>query len=234
VDTRAHIIEGLKEGFRYAFGSLPIRMILLLLGVTSLMGMSYVVLMPVFARDILHGGPRTLGFLMASAGIGALVATVYLASRRTIVGLGRLIPSSALLFAVGIMLFSVSHTLWISLVLLAITGFGMMLSMAASNIILQTIADDDKRGRVMSFYTIAFMGMAPIGSLVTGTLASKIGVTYTLIIGGAVCIASAIVFAGRLPLLRAAIHPIYRRMGIIPEVATGINAASELSVPPKE
>lgn len=230
----ARIVDGLKEGLSYAFGSLPIRMILLLLGVMSLTGMSYAVLMPVFARDILRGGPQTLGFLMAAAGIGALIATAYLASRKSIVGLGRLIPASAALFAAGLILFSLSRTLWISIVLLAIAGFGMMANMAASNTILQTIADDDKRGRVMSFYTVAFMGMAPIGSLIAGALASKIGVTWTLIFGGCVSIAAAAVFALRLPLLRAAIHPIYRRIGIIPEVATGLNSAAELAVPPED
>jgi MFS family permease len=230
----AHVLERLKEGLSYAFGSVPIRMILLLLGVMSLTGMSYAVLMPVFARDVLRGGPQTLGFLMASAGVGAMIATLYLASRRTVLGLGGLIPASAALFAAGLMLFSMSRALWLSLVLLAFTGFGMMVNMAASNTILQTISDDDKRGRVMSLYTVAFLGMAPLGSFLAGALASKIGVTYTLMAGGVVCMASAAVFASRLPLLRAAVHPIYRKIGIIPEVASGINAAAELSVPPKE
>jgi MFS family permease len=230
----AHVLERLKEGLSYAFGSVPIRMILLLLGVMSLTGMSYAVLMPVFARDVLRGGPQTLGFLMASAGVGAMIATLYLASRRTVLGLGGLIPASAALFAAGLMLFSMSRALWLSLVLLAFTGFGMMVNMAASNTILQTISDDDKRGRVMSLYTVAFLGMAPLGSFLAGALASKIGVTYTLMAGGVVCMASAAVFASRLPLLRAAVHPIYRKICIIPEVASGINAAAELSVPPKE
>jgi MFS family permease len=233
-DGKVRILEGVREGLSYAFGFLPMRMILSLLATISLTGMSYVVLMPVFARDILRGGPETLGFLMASAGVGALVATLYLASRRTIVGLGRLIPASAALFATGLMLFSFSRKLWVSVILLAITGFGMMANMAASNIILQTIADDDKRGRVMSFYTVAFMGMAPIGSLITGALASRIGVTATLVIGAGICIAASAVFATRLPLLRKAIHPIYRKLGIIPEVASGLNAASELVVPPED
>lgn len=228
------IVDGLKEGLVYVFGSLPIRMILLLLGVISLMGMSYVVLMPVFARDILRGGPETLGFLTASAGVGALVATVYLASRKTIVGLGRLIPSSAALFAVGLIAFSLSRVLWLSMALLAVIGFGMMVNMAASNTILQTITDDDKRGRVMSFYTVAFLGMAPIGSIVTGALASKIGVTYTLVIGGSLSIIASAVFWSKLPLLRDAIHPIYRKIGIIPEIATGINTAAELTIPPED
>ncbi len=225
-----NIIAGLKEGFKYTFGFEPIRLILLLLSVISILGMSYVVLMPVFAKDVLRGGPETLGFLMASGGIGALLATIYLASRKSIVGLGRLIPFSAIVFAVGIMLFSLSQTLWISMALLSISGFGMMVNMAACNTILQTISDDDKRGRVMSFYTMSFMGMAPIGSLVSGALAGKIGVTGTLLVVGTFCIVSSILFAGKLPLIKKLIHPIYRKIGIIPEMVSGIEAASEIIV----
>lgn len=165
---------------------------------------------------------------MASGGVGAVLATVYLASRKSIVGLGRLIPVSTIIFALGIMLFSLSRTLWISMMLLSISGFGMMANMAACNTILQTISDDDKRGRVMSFYTMSFIGMAPIGSLVAGILAGKIGVTGTLIAMGAFSILSAVIFAGKLPLIKKLIHPIYRKIGIIPEIASGIEAASEI------
>lgn len=227
---RIAVLEELKEGFKYTFGFEPIRLILLLLSVISIMGMSYVVLMPVFARDILKGGPQTLGFLMASGGVGAAAATIYLASRKSIVGLGRLIPSSAVIFAVGVILFSLSRTIWISMAALAVSGFGMMVSMAACNIILQTVSDDDKRGRVMSFYTMSFMGMAPIGSLAAGALAGSIGVTSTLVIGSMICMAASIFFAGKLPVIKKLIHPIYRKIGIIPEIASGINTASELIV----
>ena len=229
--TRArdsHIMEGLKEGFLYAFGFAPMRFILLLLGVVSLMGSSCMVLLPVFARDVLKGGPDTLGFLTASSGIGALAATLYLASRRSVVGLGRMIPVASSVFAVSLVIFSLSHMLIVSLLLLVLAGFGMMTHMAASNTILQTIADDDKRGRVMSFYTMSFMGMAPLGSLLSGFLASRIGATNTLIIGSVVCFLASIIFAGKLPLLRKLIHPIYRKIGILPEVASGIGSASPM------
>ena len=229
-----HIMEGLREGFVYAFGFPPIRLILSLLSVMSLMGMSYFVLMPVFAKDVLGGGAETLGFLMASGGVGALVATLYLASRRTIVGLGKMIPVSALMFASGLMLFAISRTLWLSFAILAFAGFGMMVNMAACNTILQTIADDDKRGRVMSFYAMAFLGVAPFGSLLAGTLASRIGATNTLIIGSATCMFAAVVFSTKLPALRKAIHPIYRKMGIIPEVASGIGTVTGMVVPPED
>ncbi|MBU0604784.1 MAG: MFS transporter [Candidatus Omnitrophica bacterium] len=231
---RIAVLEELKEGFKYTFGFAPIRLILLLLSVISAMGMAFVVLMPVFARDILKGGPETLGFLMSSVGIGAAAATIYLASRKSIVGLGRLIPVSASVFAVGIILFSLSRTLWISMAVLSVSGFGMMVSMAACNTILQTISEDDKRGRVMSFYTMSFMGMAPIGSLAAGVIAGRIGVTGTLIIGGAICVVASIIFAGKLSVIRKLIHPIYRKIGIIPEIASGINSASELLVRSEE
>lgn len=230
----SNVIEKLREGFIYTFSSVPIRLILMLLGVISLTGMSYAVLMPVFAKDILKGGPSTLGFLMAAGGIGALAATMYLASRKSVVGLARMIPVSSAIFAVSLIVFSLSHTLWISFVILTVAGFGLMTHMAASNIILQTIVDDDKRGRVMSFYAMAFIGTAPFGSLLAGYLASSIGAANTLIIGGICCILASASFASKLPLLTGIIHPIYRKIGIIPEVVSGIGAATRLTVPPEE
>ncbi len=229
-----NIIDGIREGFSYVSRSIPIRQILILLSIVSVTGASYVVLMPVFARDILGGGPETLGFLLSSAGIGALGATLYLASRKTVRGLVRMLAISASIFAVSLAAFSFSKSLPVSLAVLAITGFGVMAHMAASNIILQTIVDDDKRGRVMSFYTMAFIGTAPIGSLLAGILASRIGASNTLVICALLCLAASAVFAGKLPGIRLAIRPIYKKMGIIPEVAAGINTVNELSRPPED
>ena len=192
-----NMFKELKEGFNYAFGSQPIRAILLLLGIISLMGMSYAVLMPVFAKDVLGGGPHTLGFLMAAVGLGALAGTVYLASGKKAIVFGNTLPISAGIFGIGITAFSFSHNMWISLFLLFIAGFGIMVQMASSNTILQTIVDDDKRGRVMSFYTMAFMGMAPLGSLLAGGMATKFGVANTLVISGICCIIAAVIFAMR-------------------------------------
>jgi MFS family permease len=230
----SRLLHDLREGLAYTFGFTPIRSILLLLSVSSLMGMSYVVLMPVFARDILHGGPQTLGFLMAAAGVGALLATVYLASRKDVLRLGKMLPVSTALFAAGLIAFSLSRVLWLSLSLLFVAGFGMMVQMALSNTVLQVIVDDDKRGRVMSFYTMSFMGMAPLGSLLAGYLASRIGAPHTLMIGGLACALAALVFALRIEELQRMLHPVYRRMGIIPEVASGIQAAVELTAPPED
>ena len=212
------IFKDLKEGFNYAFGFKPIRAILLLLSIIGLMGMSYAVLKPVFAKDVLGGGAYTLGFLMAAVGVGALAGTVYLASRKKAIALGNTLPVSAGIFGIGITAFSFSHNIWLSLLLLFIAGFGIMVQMAASNTILQTIVDDDKRGRVMSLYTMAFMGMAPLGSLLAGIIAARFGASNTLIFSGLCCIIASVIFACRVPSLRRIVQPIYVKMGIIPEI----------------
>lgn len=211
------VFQGLKEGFRYVSGFAPIRSVLLLLALVSLMGVPYQVLMPVFAKDILHGGPHTLGFLMGSAGIGALAGAIYLASRRSVIGLGRWIVLAAGVFGIGLIAFSLSRILWVSLILMLLIGFGMMVQMASSNTILQTVVDEDKRGRVMSFYAMAFRGMVPFGSLLAGGLASTIGGPNTLMIGGISCILGSLLFARQLPLLREILRPIYIKMGILQE-----------------
>jgi MFS family permease len=205
----SHVLEGMKEGLTYAFGFPPIRSLLLLQGLVSLTGMPYTVLMPVFAKNILHGGPHTLGFLLGASGVGALVGAIYLASRKSILGLGRVIIIALNIFGIGLIAFSISRILSLSLLLLAFTGFGMMVQMASSNTVLQTIVEEDKRGRVMSFYTMAFMGMVPFGSLLAGSLASKIGAPGTIMISGVACILGSILFARKLPALREMVRPIY-------------------------
>ena len=227
-------IGELKEGFVYAFGFAPIRAVLLLLALVSMMGMPYSVLMPVFAKDVLHAGPHAFGFLMGASGVGALAGALYLASRNSVLGLGIIIPLAASIFGAGLVAFSFARVLPLSLGLMLVIGFGMIVQMASSNTILQTIVDEDKRGRIMSFYTMAFMGMTPFGSLLAGTLAGKIGAPNTLLIGGAACLLGAGVFAAKLPELRKIVRPIYVRMGIIPEIASGIHSAAELTMPEKK
>ncbi len=231
---RQHVLRDLRSGFRYVYGFSPIRDILLLLALVSLMGMPFTVLMPVVARDILRGDAHTYGFLMGAVGVGALSGAIYLASRKSVVGLSRWIPRAASLFGAGLVFFAVSRSLWLSLVMLLVVGFGMMVQMASSNTLLQTLAEDDKRGRVMSFYTMAFMGMVPFGSLWAGSAASRIGATPTILISGIASIAGALVFASRLKHLRQIIHPLYRKMGIIPEVSAGVQSATHLTMPPEE
>lgn len=227
------VIPQLVEGFRYAAGFRPISSVLLLLALVSLMGMPYTVLMPVMAAGVLHGNAQTLGWLMAISGLGALGGALFLASRNTVVGLGRVIALAAACFGVALIGFASSRLRWVSLLLMVPTGAGMMIQMAASNTVVQTLVDEDKRGRVMSFYTVAFVGTAPFGSLLSGVLAEHLGAPVTLMIGGAACIAGALYFATQLPGLRAQVQPIYRRMGILPEVAEGLGQASELQTPPE-
>jgi MFS family permease len=195
--------------------------------------------MPIFASTVLHGGPHTLGFLMAATGVGALLGAVHLASRRSVLGLGRVIPLSAAIFGAGLLGFAASRHLWLSLLLLLVTGLGFMVQMAASNTLLQTLVDDDKRGRVMSFYTMAFMGTAPFGSLLAGSAAHRFGAPATVVGCGIGCLLGALWFASRLSILREHVRPIYVQLGILPEAAkispinAGIQSASELMVPPE-
>jgi MFS family permease len=229
----ANIFQQLREGWRYAARFAPIRNVLLLLALVSVAGVPYTILMPVFASDVLHGGPNALGLLMASSGVGALAGALLLAARKTVLGLGKYIPLTAAAFGAGLIFFSFTRVLWLSLLLMVVTGLGFMVQMAVSNTVLQTIVDEDKRGRVMSFYTMAFMGTAPFGSLLAGMLAERIGAPHTLLFGGIGCILGAIWFAATLPALRRQVVPIYVRIGILPEMAAAIQHTSELSVPPE-
>ena len=207
----------LREGFSYAFNFMPIRTILMLLSAISMVSGGVQALMPVFARDIFHGGSRALGLLVAASGLGALIGAVYLAGRKNVLGLGKVIACTAALFGVSIVIFSRISVLMIGMPVLLFSGFGMMVQMASSNIILQTIVEEDKRGRVMSFYTMAFMGLSPFGSLFSGGLASRIGADNTLLFGGIFCVIAAIIFALQLKTLRRYVRPLYIQKGIIEE-----------------
>ena len=232
--TEKAISHELKEGWNYVTSFVPIRSILLLLALISLVGMQYTVLMPIFAGEVLHGGAHTLGFLMGASGVGAIAGAMFLATRKNVLGLGRLVPLATATFGGGLISLGLSRYLWLSLALMLFIGGAMMTQMAASNTILQTIVEDDKRGRVMSFYSMAFLGMAPFGSLLAGALAHRIGAPRTVMISGTLCIAGAAWFASRLGEIREHVHPIYRTLGIIPEIAAGIQTASALQTPPEE
>jgi MFS family permease len=213
--STTHPWHDLKEGYRYALGFVPIRHLLLLLALISVMGMPVQVLMPVFAKDILGGGPHTLGFLMGTLGIGALGAAGYLATRKSVVGLGRVTVATCLLFGLGLVAFSLSRRMEFSYVAVFFIGSGMMGTMTSCNTIIQTVVDDEKRGRVMGFYAMAIMGMSPFGSLIAGSLASHIGAPGTVILGGISCVAGALLFAWQLPAFRKAVRPIYVARQII-------------------
>jgi len=208
--------RGMKDGAAYAFGFPPVKYIILLLTFASLVAMPYPVLMPVFAREVLQGGANTLGFLMAGAGVGALAGAIYLASRKNVFGLGKIIVVSACSFGVGLICFSLSRIMLLSMIFMAITGFGMVVQLAASNTILQTIADDDKRGRVMSFFVMSFMGLAPFGTLIFGALADSIGAPNTLFIGGVCILAGGLVFARKFSTVKGMVYQAYAKKGLVP------------------
>ncbi len=226
VGRQTSILENLREGFRYAFGFPPIRSLLLLLALVSLAGASYTQLLPIFAQQILHGDARTQGFLVSSAAAGALTGAVYLAGRRSVRGLGKVIAVAPVVFGAGLVALGLSTHLGLTLAAMPVIGLGLMVQMAATNTVLQTIVEDDKRGRVMSFYSMAFMGMVPLGSLLAGSLAHYVGAPRTVILGGICCIAGSVVFARRLPALRALVRPIYVQQGIIPDVDNGLSPAN--------
>ena len=233
---RAHsnMFSTLREGFHYAFGFAPIRDVLSLVAVVALFGVPFSMLMPVVAVKVLHGDATTLGLLMSATGLGALSGALYLAARESVRGLSRVISYSAVLFGAALTGFAISRSLSVSLLLLVLAGFGMMVQMAASNTFLQTIVDDDKRGRIMSLYTMAFIGVAPFGSLFAGAAAQRVGAPLTIAVGGVVSVAGALVFARQIPRFREMVRPIYQQLGIIPEVAAGIQAATQLTTPPEE
>jgi len=215
---RENVWRELREGWSYIAGFVPIRSILMLIAVISFAGAPASVLLPVFASAILHGGPHTFGFLSAASGFGALLSAITLAMRRTIVGLGRRIAITSFTFGAGLVAFGFSRTLWLSLFLMFVTGFSMMQALAAGNTIMQTIVDEKKRGRVMSFYTLSVIGMAPFGSLIAGTVAGTIGAPMTVGLGGTIVMLCGIWFSTRLDQIRSVVRPIYRELGILPEV----------------
>ncbi len=234
VQQQRKVWASLKDGFRYAFGFPPIRALIVIVALLSLFGMPFTVLLPVFARDVLHGGANTLGYLMGASGFGALGGALFLAQRKSVEGLGKVIILMMLLFGVSLMAFSFSEMFLLSMALMLVSGFGMIVTMASCNTLLQTIVEDDKRGRVMSLYATAFMGMAPVGSMLAGAVAEHVGVAYTLAGCGFLCAISIVPFAVNRPKLRRMVQPIYERLGIVPEIAAGLQSASNLSTAPEE
>ena len=208
--------EQMREGWDYVRNFMPVRTILSVFAVMSLMGYSYSVLLPIFATQVLHGGAHTLGWLSSAAGIGALASGVSLAMRKTVRGLTHMLQIASMMLGVGLILFGFSKVLWLSIVLMVFVGFGLMQSAAVTNTIVQSLVSEDKRARVMSYYTMAFMGAAPFGSLIAGAVAHRIGAPHTTLLTGTFCILGSIWFTVRLPQVKAAMRPIYREKGLIP------------------
>jgi MFS family permease len=219
-------LENIVEGFRFVATTGPIRALMLLLSLVSFTAMPYAVLMPVFADQILHGGPKALGLLMGCSGVGALCGALALAMRKTVHGLGTWVAASCVGFGVALLLFSFSRVMWLSAAMLVPAGFCMMIQMASSNTLIQSMVPDRLRGRVMSVYAMTFMGMAPFGSLLAGSLAHKLGAPWTVAMGGIVAMAGALVFALRLPIHR----PLAREMIVAQQMAGG-SPAEEMTAP---
>jgi len=229
VASKTTMLEELRAGVQYVTRFPPVRDALLLLGVVGAMGMPYTVLMPVVASRTLHGGAHTLGFLMTATGIGAVAGALYMASRRTVLGLGRVMVVATLAFGGGLVAFGLARTIWLALIVLVVVGAGFMTEMASTNTILQTIVEERLRGRVMAFYTMAFLGTAPIGSLLAGIVADRVGVSATIVGGGVVCIAGGLWLAARLPILREHVRPIYIERGILSAVQADSGTAGGIA-----
>jgi MFS family permease len=212
--STASMLDQIREGWDYVRAFQPIRTILLLFSLISLMGYPYAVLMPVFAAQVLHGGAYTLGWLTTASGVGALISALSLAVRKSVLGLTRMLQIASAMLGGALILFGLSHTLWLSLALMVFVGFGLMQGAAASNTIIQSLVPEDKRARAMSYYTMAFFGAAPFGSLLAGSLAHWIGAPYTVMVTGTFCIAGSLWFTLKLPKISEQIQPIYELQGI--------------------
>jgi MFS family permease len=228
----SRVLKELSEGFKYTFGFEPIRYLIILLGIVSLMSTSITLLAPVIAVEYLGGGASTFGFLMSAYGSGALFGAFYLLNKKTVLGLGKVIGIAVSLFGICLIVFSFSRMFAFSIIIMALAGLGMMLHIASTNTLLQTISEENKRGRVMSFYAMAFRGMSPFGSLLAGGLGSSLSAPTAILLSGAVCLASAVLYLYKLPVIRDLIRPIYQSMGILPQIAEGVEQATNPTIKP--
>jgi MFS family permease len=228
----SRVFKELSEGFKYTFGFEPIRYLIILLGVVSLMSTSITLLAPVIAKKYLGGGADTFGFLMSAYGSGALLGAFYLLNKKNVLGLGGLISIAVSVLGIGLIIFSFSRMFVLSMVIMAVAGLGLMLHIASTNTLLQTLSEESKRGRVMSFYSMAFRGMSPFGSILAGGLGSSIGAPATILLSGSVCFISAVLYRIKLPLIRKLVRPIYQNMGILPQIAEGVEQATNPTLKP--
>lgn len=231
LELRPHggnMLEQMREGWDYVRSFLPIRTILLLFSLLCFMGYSYNTLLPVFASQVLHGGAATLGWLTGATGVGAVISAVSLAVRKSVLGLTRMIGIASAMLGGALILFGFSHSLWLSLLLMVLVGFGLMQCAAASNTVIQTLVPDDKRARVMGYYMMAFFGMAPFGALFSGALAHRIGASHTVIVTGAFCLVGSLWFVLGLPKMNTILDPIYAHMGF-PLEASGPRVSGDES-----
>jgi MFS family permease len=218
----SHVWDELRSGVSYAGHFALIRALLFIVSLVSVFGTAYITLMPAIVSTILHGGPHTMGLLMTASGAGALAGTIYLASRHTVVGLGRVIVAATSALGLALIAFAFTRSVWLAVLILPVVGAGMMLQSASANTILQTIVDENMRSRVMGFYSMAVLGAMPIGSLLAGVVADRIGAARTIIAGAVFCLAGSLYFALRRPALRELVRPIYIERGIVAVPETGV------------
>ena len=211
----SHPFDDFKEGYRYVFGFMPIRYCILILALMTLFGMQHATLMPIFAKDILHGGAHTLGFLVSASGIGALLSALYFAVRRSVVGLEKLTAGALALFGCANVVFSFSQHMGVSFFAMVVSGAGMMTVMLACNTIIQTVVEEDKRGRVMSLHAMASVGLYPFGSLIAGVAAAHLGAPHVVLVSGVCSVAAAFFFGREVSSVRTAVRPVYVARGII-------------------
>jgi len=210
--------KSFSEGLRYTFRSVPIRTLIIILAILSTIGMPFIVLLPAYAKEILGGSSDTLGYLMSGMGAGALTGALYMASRKSVLGLTKIIAAHLTVMGLALTLVAFSSSFWISIVIFFFGGLSMIMSLSSINTMLQTLADDDKRGRVMSFYAMALMGTAPIGNLIAGSVASAIGISYTMLLCGVIVVAAGVWFGLIRKKLSKHIRPIYITKGILPSI----------------
>lgn len=213
--SRGGFLDNWNEGARYAFGFAPIRSVLLVIAAAAWTISPYSSLMPIYAKDIYGGGPQTLGWLLSAAGAGALASTFYLAGRDTIVGLGRVIALATVAAGLALAAFAFLRVFAVGVLLMTLVGGGVILAASSTNTVLQTIVEDRLRGRVLGFFTMAFLGVAPLGNLAAGALARQFGAPATFAFNGLVCAAAGLWFWSRLPTLTAAMQPTYKRLGLV-------------------
>jgi len=207
--------KSFREGWQYTFHSVPIRMLITLLALLSLAGFSFIVLLPAYAKEILHGSSDTLGYLMSALGAGALLAALYMASRQNVIGLSKILAMNIGIVSAAVVLASFTQQVAFALIWCFFGGLSMILLLSSINTLLQTITDEDKRGRVMSFYAMALMGTTPIGNLIAGYIASKIGIPYTFLIFGVITLGTGVWFSLNLKAFRKYVHPIFINKGIL-------------------
>lgn len=224
---RQNVLTDIQEGFSYVSGNIPIRALLLLMSAVSFFGLPLMTFIPAYVKDILQGDSEMLGFLLSCIGVGSFLAALYLAARKSVVGLGKVVTISAFLLGISLMILSYFDTYWIAAFICLPAGFAIISTVASINTLLQTLSDEDKRGRVMGYLAMTFTGIAPVGSMFLGSLEKQTGLPAIILISGVSCALGGIIFEYYRPLVRKHARQVYIRKGIIQEIATGIDAAEE-------